>query len=95
MKKYLSKGCGSSLGNILSCSLGLRISIRCSLIPNVVKAWITLSRLSRFLYKLKILEEIGGIIGKVSKINFNTDSRMIGKFTRMAVYVNLDKPLIS
>ncbi|KAK5784474.1 hypothetical protein PVK06_038998 [Gossypium arboreum] len=35
------------------------------------------------------------MIGKVSKIDFNTDSRMRGKFARMTVYVNLDKPLTS
>ncbi|MBA0748075.1 hypothetical protein Gogos_004929, partial [Gossypium gossypioides] len=44
-----------------------------------------------FLYKCKILEEIGGIIDKVAKMDFNTDSGTIGKFAQMAAYVNLDK----
>ncbi|MBA0723406.1 hypothetical protein Golax_003986, partial [Gossypium laxum] len=39
-----------------------------------------------------ILEEIEGIIGKVAKMDFNTDSGTIVKFARMAIYVNLDKP---
>ncbi|TYI56083.1 hypothetical protein E1A91_D11G185000v1 [Gossypium mustelinum] len=57
---------------------------------NVFKARIRLPRLLGFLYKRKILEEIGGMIGKVSKIDFNTDSRMRGKFARMKVYVEFE-----
>ncbi|MBA0734185.1 hypothetical protein Gogos_018128 [Gossypium gossypioides] len=59
------------------------------------KAWIRLPGLLGFLYKIRILEEIGGMIGKVAKLDFNTDSRMRGKFVRMAIYVNLDKLLVS
>ncbi|KAA3465259.1 GroES-like zinc-binding alcohol dehydrogenase family protein [Gossypium australe] len=51
--------------------------------------------LPRFLYKKKILEEIGGIIGKVARLDFNIDSKIRGRFARMAVYINLDKPLIA
>lgn len=58
-------------------------------------AWIQLLGLPRFLYKRKILEEIGGTIGKVVRLDFNTDSRITGHFARIAVYVNLDKPLIA
>nr|KJB43088.1 hypothetical protein B456_007G183500 [Gossypium raimondii] len=62
---------------------------------NVVKARIRLPGLPGFLYKRRILKEIGGMIGKISKIDFNTDSRMRGKFARMTVHVNFDKPLTS
>ncbi|KAA3475084.1 LINE-type retrotransposon LIb DNA, Insertion at the S11 site-like protein [Gossypium australe] len=58
-------------------------------------AWIRFPGLPGFLYKKKILEEIGGIIGKVVWLDFNTDSRTRGRFARMVVYVNLDKPLIA
>ncbi|MBA0743772.1 hypothetical protein Gogos_006426 [Gossypium gossypioides] len=61
----------------------------------VVKAWIRFPGLSNFLYKRRILEEIGGTIGKVTKLGFNTDSGTRGKFARLPVYVDLDKPLIS
>ncbi|MBA0702098.1 hypothetical protein Goari_022783 [Gossypium aridum] len=60
---------------------------------SVFKAWIRILGLSRFLYKRRMLEEIERLIRKVSKLDFNIDSRMRGKFTRMVVYVNLDKPL--
>ncbi|MBA0753008.1 hypothetical protein Gogos_021638, partial [Gossypium gossypioides] len=51
--------------------------------------------LPRHMYKRQILREIGGLIGKVEKLSFNTDNGVRGRFARMAVYVNLDKALIS
>ncbi|PPR86037.1 hypothetical protein GOBAR_AA34654 [Gossypium barbadense] len=51
--------------------------------------------LQRFLYRRKILEEIGETIGKVVQLNFNTNGKVRGRFARMAIYVNLDKPLIA
>lgn len=40
---------------------------------------------------------LGGVtelVGKVVKLDMNTDSRSPGRFARMVVYVNLDKPLV-
>ncbi|KAK5794663.1 hypothetical protein PVK06_035902 [Gossypium arboreum] len=48
-----------------------------------------------FLYKKKILEEIGETVGKVVRLDLNTDNRTRGRFARMAIYVNLEKPLIA
>ncbi|KAH1055846.1 hypothetical protein J1N35_033911 [Gossypium stocksii] len=39
--------------------------------------------------------EIRGLIGKVSKLDFNTDSKARGRYARMAVFVNLGRPLVS
>lgn len=36
-----------------------------------------------------------GTIGKVTKLDFNTNNEVRGRFARMAVYVNLEKALIS
>ncbi|MBA0548930.1 hypothetical protein Golob_019993 [Gossypium lobatum] len=63
--------------------------------PSTVQAWIKLPGLLGFLYKWKVLEEIEGLIGKVAKLDFNTNNSLRGKFARMAMYVNLDKHLIS
>ncbi|XP_016719157.1 uncharacterized protein [Gossypium hirsutum] len=63
--------------------------------PSMVLAWIRLPGLPGFLYKKRILEEIGGIIGKVVLLDFNTDSRTKGRFAWIAVYINLDNPLIA
>ncbi|KAH1115012.1 hypothetical protein J1N35_008390 [Gossypium stocksii] len=59
----------------------------------MVLAWIRFPGLLGFLYKKKTLEEIR--VGKVVPLDLNTDSRTRGRFTRIAVYVNLEKPLIA
>ncbi|KAK5841881.1 hypothetical protein PVK06_004205 [Gossypium arboreum] len=58
-------------------------------------AWIRLSGLPGFMYKKKILEVIGNTIDKVAKFYFKTDNRTRGRFARMVVFINLDKPLVS
>ncbi|KAH1055068.1 hypothetical protein J1N35_033133 [Gossypium stocksii] len=63
--------------------------------PNMVMAWIRFPRLPGHMYKRKILWEIGGMIGRVAKLDFNTDNGVRGRFARMAVYVNLGEALIS
>ncbi|MBA0821748.1 hypothetical protein Goarm_018588 [Gossypium armourianum] len=63
--------------------------------PNMVMAWIRLPGLSGHMYKRKILWEIGGMIGRVAKLDFNTDNGVRARFARMVVYVNLGKALIS
>ncbi|PPR93864.1 hypothetical protein GOBAR_AA26805 [Gossypium barbadense] len=58
-------------------------------------AWIRFPGLPGYLYKHKIIIEIEGMVGKMVKLDMNTDSRARGRFARMAVYVELDKPLVS
>ncbi|MBA0734685.1 hypothetical protein Gogos_018583 [Gossypium gossypioides] len=48
-----------------------------------------------FMYKRRILEEVGGLVGKVVKFDLNTDSKTRGCFARMVVFVDLNKPLVS
>ncbi|MBA0660580.1 hypothetical protein Goklo_012579, partial [Gossypium klotzschianum] len=45
--------------------------------------WIRLPGLLGFLYKKKILEEIGGLIGTVTRLDFQIDKGLRGKFARM------------
>lgn len=63
--------------------------------PNVVMTLIKSPGLPGHLYKKRILWEISGMVGKIAKLDFNTDSKARGKYARMAVYVNLGKPLLS
>ncbi|MBA0752987.1 hypothetical protein Gogos_019972, partial [Gossypium gossypioides] len=51
--------------------------------------------LSRFMFKRSILKAVGGLVGKVAKLDFNTDSKTGGGFARMIVFVDLDRPLVS
>ncbi|PPR98312.1 hypothetical protein GOBAR_AA22363 [Gossypium barbadense] len=61
----------------------------------MVMTWIWLPGLPGFMYKRMILEEIGGIVRKVAKLDFKMNSKTRGRFSRMAVFINLDKPLVS
>ncbi|MBA0642291.1 hypothetical protein Goklo_026711 [Gossypium klotzschianum] len=45
--------------------------------------------------KKEILWDIGGMVGKATKLDFNTDSQIRGHYARMSIYINLEKPLIS
>ncbi|KAK5835657.1 hypothetical protein PVK06_011351 [Gossypium arboreum] len=63
--------------------------------PYSVLAWIRFPGLSGFLYQKKILEEIGSLIGRVVKFDIKTNNRERGQFARMAVFVDLRKPLTS
>ncbi|XP_012458146.1 uncharacterized protein LOC105778931 [Gossypium raimondii] len=51
--------------------------------------------LEGYMYKCKILVEIGGLVGKVTKLDMNTNNKERGRFARMDVYVTLDRPLVS
>ncbi|KAH1083257.1 hypothetical protein J1N35_023018 [Gossypium stocksii] len=57
--------------------------------------WIRFPALPSHLYNRKIITEIGELVGKVVKLDLNTDCRSRGRFARMAVYINLEKSLIS
>ncbi|PPR90069.1 hypothetical protein GOBAR_AA30618 [Gossypium barbadense] len=63
--------------------------------PNMVMAWIQFPGLPRHMYKRKTRWEIGGMIGRVIKLDFNTDNGVRGRFARMTVFVNLGKAFIS
>ncbi|MBA0582307.1 hypothetical protein Gorai_024458 [Gossypium raimondii] len=62
--------------------------------PNHVMAWVRFPTLPGVFYKRKILEEIGSLIGKVTKLDFKTDCGSRGRFACTAVFINLNKPLI-
>ncbi|MBA0584006.1 hypothetical protein Gorai_014840 [Gossypium raimondii] len=53
------------------------------------------TRLLGFMYKRKIIGVISGILGKAAKFDFKNDNRIKGRFAKMAVFINLDRPLVS
>ncbi|KAH1074554.1 hypothetical protein J1N35_026882 [Gossypium stocksii] len=63
--------------------------------PSVVMAWIRFPGLPGYRYNHKIITEIRGMVGKVVKLDMNTDNRARGRFARMVIYADLDKPLVS
>ncbi|MBA0747780.1 hypothetical protein Gogos_004666 [Gossypium gossypioides] len=52
--------------------------------PSMVLAWIRLPELPGIMYKRRILEEVGGLVGKVVKLDLNTNSKTRSRFARMA-----------
>ncbi|KAH9782115.1 DUF4283 domain-containing protein [Citrus sinensis] len=62
---------------------------------NQVIVWIRLPGLAVHLYNHKVLQKLGQMVGTVIKIDSNIASSARGRFTRLAVSVSLDKPLVS
>ncbi|MBA0636275.1 hypothetical protein Godav_025194 [Gossypium davidsonii] len=52
-------------------------------------SWIIFMGLPGYFYKRKILVEIGGLIGKVAKLDMNTNNRVKDRFARMVVNTEL------
>ncbi|MBA0770631.1 hypothetical protein Gotri_019239 [Gossypium trilobum] len=50
--------------------------------------------INRFVVNGTLAIDFSNRIQKVAKMDFNTNSRSRGRFTRMVIYVNLDKPLV-
>ena len=56
--------------------------------------WIRLPELSIEFYEHNALLKIGRAIGPVLRIDANTANGARGRFSRLCVQVNLDKPLV-
>ncbi|XP_016675865.1 uncharacterized protein [Gossypium hirsutum] len=93
--KALSQGPWTVYGQYLTVQRWSRYFNPLQPYPSVVLTWIRLPNLPGHLYKRKIIEAIGGLIGKVVKLDTQTDNQIRGRYARLAVYINLDKPLIS
>lgn len=48
--------------------------------PSTVMTWIRLPGLLSYFYRQKLLKEIRGLIGKVAKLDLNTDNKARGRF---------------
>ncbi|KAI9086987.1 hypothetical protein K1719_031148 [Acacia pycnantha] len=62
---------------------------------NQVIGWIRLPKLPARYYHKSIIRSIGSVFGEVIKVDYNTDSGDRGRFARIAVIIDLTKPLIS
>ncbi|KAH1030840.1 hypothetical protein J1N35_043014 [Gossypium stocksii] len=63
--------------------------------PSEVCVWIRLPSLPGVMYKNGILNAIENTIGKVVKIDYDTKNGSRGRFARMALFVELKRPLVS
>ncbi|XP_016206247.1 LIM domain-containing protein A-like [Arachis ipaensis] len=62
---------------------------------NNIAVWVRLPGLAIEYYNRTILEKIGSIVGRTLKVDTNTKSVSRGKYARICVEVDLDKPLVS
>ncbi|XP_016752428.1 uncharacterized protein [Gossypium hirsutum] len=93
--KVLSEGLWTIFGQYLTVQPWTMAFDPTQAFPSVVMAWIRFLALPSYLYNRKIITEIRELVGKVVKLDMNTDNRTQGRFARMAVYVNLEEPLVS
>ncbi|KAK8560312.1 hypothetical protein V6N12_013111 [Hibiscus sabdariffa] len=63
--------------------------------PSNIVAWIHLSGLPVTHYKRILITELVECIGRVLELDYQTETRRRGRFARMAIRVNLKKPLVS
>ncbi|MBA0790121.1 hypothetical protein Gohar_014788 [Gossypium harknessii] len=59
-----------------------------------VVTWIRLSGLLATMYKTSSLKGIGEMIGSMIMIDYKTDNSGRGRFAKMAINIDLSKPLI-
>lgn len=58
-----------------------------------IAIWVRLHTLPMELYKSKVLQQIGGAIGKVLRIDTHTALKARGRYARLCIQVNVNKPL--
>ena len=58
-------------------------------------AWVQFLGMSIQYYNKSVLFAISGVVGKFMKVDYNTGEAQRGKFAKVAVEINLLKPLVS
>ncbi|XP_012453312.2 uncharacterized protein LOC105775336 [Gossypium raimondii] len=79
-KKALSEGPWTIFGQYLTVQPWTLAFDPTQAYPSIVMAWIRFPALPSYLYNRKIITEIRGLVGKVVKLDMNTDSRTRGQF---------------
>ena len=57
--------------------------------------WIRLDELPIELYEAKVLKQIGEDVGKVLRIDTHTTIEARGKYTRLYIQIDINKPLVN
>ncbi|KAL4271374.1 hypothetical protein GQ457_13G004110 [Hibiscus cannabinus] len=63
--------------------------------PEEIMAWVRLPKLPYRYYTKSLFRYIANAIGKVVRIDYNTDDGKRGRFAQLAIKFNLNKPLVS
>ncbi|KAL4279770.1 hypothetical protein GQ457_03G020260 [Hibiscus cannabinus] len=62
--------------------------------PDEIVLWVRLPGLSYRYYTKSMFRYIAGAVGKIIRIDYNNEEGKRGRFARLAVIVNLNKPLV-
>ena len=62
---------------------------------SMVDMWLRLYELPIELYEAEVLREIGDSIRKVLRIDMHTTMEARGKYARLCIQIDIDKPLIN
>ena len=60
-----------------------------------IAVWIRLNELPIEYYEVEVLKQIGNSVGKVLRIDTHTAAEARGRFARLCIQVDLDKPLVT
>lgn len=60
-----------------------------------ILAWIRFSGLPYHYYHRSVLILLAGVVGHFKKVDYNTEEAQRGRFARVAVELDLEKPLVS
>ncbi|CAN1176737.1 hypothetical protein LINPERHAP2_LOCUS32704 [Linum perenne] len=62
-------------------------------LPKKMVAWVRFPHLPIHFYHVEVLTSLGNLVGKTIKIDFNTQRAERGKFSRIAIELDLSEPL--
>ena len=62
---------------------------------SLITVWIRLNELPIELYETEVLREIGGSTGKVLRIDSHTTMEACGKYARICIQIDINKPLVN
>ena len=73
------------------CKIGCQHSVNVS----SILAWVRLSELLIEYYDIEVLKQIGKSVGHVLRIDMHTATETKGRYARLCIQVDIDKPLIT
>ncbi|KAL4379982.1 hypothetical protein GQ457_02G035630 [Hibiscus cannabinus] len=93
-KKILTDGPWTIYGNYLTVQPWSRSFTTLEKHPSRVVVWVRLPGLPYRYYSKALFRRIAAIVGDVVRVDYNTKAGERGKFARLAVTVDLNKPLV-
>ncbi|KAL4369394.1 hypothetical protein GQ457_05G014800 [Hibiscus cannabinus] len=94
-EKILTEGPWTIYGSYLTVQPWSRSFSTSEQYPSHVVVWVRLPGLPYRYYSKELFRRIAAVVGNVVRVNYNTQAGERGKFARLAISVDLNKPLVS